>query len=280
MAAKKAPSNALPLMVDNDQAASATITYASEVVAIIAEVEGIAGMSNVSSNILNKNRNVTRGVKVEMGTEEVAVDLYVIVEYGTPIQRAAMDAQESVRKAIESMTGLHVVRVDVHVQSVSFEQENKALQAGAASAALEAGVIDREDEPEEKPAEMPKGKPTPVKAAEVKKEKPVNLSEKKESTAEENFAEKKEPAPEAAPAEKKETTVKKVPAEKKETAAEEVPAEKKEAAVKEDPADKKETAEKASPAVREQKPAPRKKPAKAKKEAAEQDKPEEVSADQ
>ncbi len=144
MAAKKDPTNGLPLTVDNDQSPSATITYATEVVAIIAglaanEVEGIAGMCNVSGNILSKNRNVTRGVKVEMGTEEVAVDLYVVVEYGTPIQRAAMDAQESVRKAIESMTGLHVVRVDVHVQSVSFEQENKALQAGAASAALEAG---------------------------------------------------------------------------------------------------------------------------------------------
>ena len=63
----------------------------------------------------------------------------MLVEYGVPIQRAAMDAQESVRKAIESMTGLHVVRVDVHVQSVSFEKENNALQAGAASAALEAG---------------------------------------------------------------------------------------------------------------------------------------------
>ena len=192
MAAKKAPTNALPLMMDNDQTPSATITYANEVVAIIAglaaaEVEGIAGMCNISQNILNKNRNVTRGVKVEIGTEEVAVDLYVIVEYGTPIQRAAMDAQESVRKAIESMTGLHVVRVDVHVQSVSFEKENKALQAGAASAALEAGVIDREEEmhvPEKpaKPAELKKDIPAekPAKPTELKKDMPVEKPEKKE----------------------------------------------------------------------------------------------------
>ena len=144
MAAKKDPSSALPLTVENEENPSATITYANDVVAIIAglaanEVEGIAGMCNISGNLLSKNRNVTRGVKVEIGTEEAAVDLYVVVEYGVPIQRAAMDAQESVRKAIESMTGLHVVRVDVHVQSVSFEKENNALQAGAASAALEAG---------------------------------------------------------------------------------------------------------------------------------------------
>ena len=107
-----------------------------KVVAIIAgvaasEVEGIAGMCNVSGNLLGKNRAVTKGVKVEIGTEEASVDLYVIMEYGTPIQKAAYDAQESVRKAIETMTNLHVVRVDVHVQGVSFEKENNALNAGA-----------------------------------------------------------------------------------------------------------------------------------------------------
>ena len=48
----------------------------------------------------------------------------------TPIQTAAQNVQENVRKAIETMTGLHVVRVDVHVQGVSFEKENKDTQAG------------------------------------------------------------------------------------------------------------------------------------------------------
>ena len=176
MAAKKNPNNTLPQTVDTDSAPSSTITYANEVVAIIAglaanEVEGIAGMCNANGSILGKNRNVTRGVKVEIGTEEAAVDLYVVVEYGVPIQRAAMDAQESVRKAIESMTGLHVVRVDVHVQSVSFEKENKALQAGAASAALEAG-----DEPDDSASSnvpvpetshtVPAGESEPVKVPE------------------------------------------------------------------------------------------------------------------
>jgi hypothetical protein len=62
------------------------------------------------------------------------------VEYGTPIQRAAHDAQESVKKSIESMTGLHVVRVDIHVLGVSFEKEKNALEAGAGKAVLESGV--------------------------------------------------------------------------------------------------------------------------------------------
>ena len=148
---------------NEDLTPSSNITYNSEVVAIIAglaanEVEGIAGMCTVSGSLMSKNRNVTRGVKVEVGTEEVAVDLYVVVEYGTPIQRAAADAQENVRKAIESMTGLHVVRVDVHVQSVSFEQEKKALQAGAQNAALAAGESEPEKLPEQDKQKLPEKK--------------------------------------------------------------------------------------------------------------------------
>ena len=189
MAAKKETSNTL--MVENDQTPSSSITYANEVVAIIAglaanEVEGIAGMCSVSGNLLSKNRNVTKGVKVELGAEEAAVDLYVIVEYGVPIQRASMDAQEAVRKAIESMTGLHVVRVDVHVQSVSFEQENKALMAGAQSAALEAGETEKPVEPEEKPEKAPvvHERPAKAKAQKAKKTEPAENTEEKKEDAE------------------------------------------------------------------------------------------------
>ena len=208
MAAKK-DTNAMPAAQENDTTPSAKITYANEVVAIIAglaanEVEGIAGMCSVSGNILNKNRNVTKGVKVEIGTEEAAVDLYVIVEYGTPIQRAAMDAQENVRKAIESMTGLHVVRVDVHVQGVSFEKENSAqsniLQSGVESVALEAGSTEPEmltepetPKPAKKPTEKAEEKPE-NEQAEKKPAKPRTKSTKvkKDTTAEPSTEEKPE----------------------------------------------------------------------------------------
>ena len=191
MAAKKEINNTLT--VESDQTPSSSITYANEVVAIIAglaanEVEGIAGMCSVSGNLLSKNRNVTKGVKVEIGAEEAAVDLYVIVEYGVPIQRASMDAQEAVRKAIESMTGLHVVRVDVHVQSVSFEQENKALQAGAQSAALEAGDAEKLTGPEtETEPEAPVQQERPGKARAAKNKKAEAAEEKQEKNeSEEN----------------------------------------------------------------------------------------------
>ncbi len=130
----------LPVNVDIDLQNGGTIKYANEVIAIIAgvaatEVEGIAGMVTAGgfSDIISRNRNITRGVKVELGSEEASVDLYVTVEYGTPIHKVASEVQENVRKAIESMTGLHVVKVDVHVQGVSFAKENQERDAAIES---------------------------------------------------------------------------------------------------------------------------------------------------
>ena len=210
MAAKteKKPTNPLPVNTD-DLTPSSNITYNNEVVAIIAgraanEIEGIAGMCNVSGSLMSKNRNVTKGVKVEVGSEEVAVDLYVIVEYGIPIQRAAADAQENVRKAIESMTGLHVVRVDVHVQSVSFEQDKKALQAGVQNAALAAGEVEQETVPvkaPEKKAEekaKPEAKKEPVKEpAKEPEQEPEKKPEEKAAAKPKAEKAKAEPAPKA-----------------------------------------------------------------------------------
>lgn len=125
----------LPVHQEAEETAGGTITYANEVIAIISgiaanEVEGIAGMctSGGFSDIIGKNRNVTRGVKAEVGTEEVSIDLYAIIEYGQPIQKVASEVQENVRKSIEAMTSLKVVRVDVHVQGVSFEKEKREVQ--------------------------------------------------------------------------------------------------------------------------------------------------------
>lgn len=197
--------------IDTTQGSS--ITYANEVVAIIAgvaasEVEGIAGMCNVGgSGILNKNRNITRGVKVEIGTEEASVDLYVIVEYGTPIQKAAHDAQEGVRKAIESMTGLHVVRVDVHVQGVSFEKEKKQVQTGLEAARNTPSLADMQSENEEKAEEKAEEKPEPKPepAQEEPAETPVPAEEPAPAETPAEPAEPAGPAAEAEPEQPEET---------------------------------------------------------------------------
>ena len=184
----------LPTNVQMNANDNGTVIFATDVISTIAglaatEVEGVTNMVGASSGGFSEifsrknqsSKSLTKGVKVEVGTEEVAVDLYVAVDYGTPIKRAAADAQENVRKAIESMTGLHVVRVDVHVQSVSFEQEKKALQAGAQNAALAAGNTENTaEEPAAEPAAGPKEtvKPEEKPKAEKPREEKQETSDK------------------------------------------------------------------------------------------------------
>jgi uncharacterized alkaline shock family protein YloU len=110
------------------------IKIADEVVAVIAgiaatEVKGVSGMAGgIVGGITERLglKNLQRGVKVEVGTREAALDLYVIVEYGARIPEVAQAVQENVRRAVESMTGLKVVQVNVHVQGVSFEGSGEA----------------------------------------------------------------------------------------------------------------------------------------------------------
>jgi uncharacterized alkaline shock family protein YloU len=61
----------------------------------------------------------SRGVHVEMGDREVALSLSILVEFGAEIAEVALQVQEAVAEAVEKMSGLTVVQVDVTVQGVS-----------------------------------------------------------------------------------------------------------------------------------------------------------------
>lgn len=117
-----------------DREGVGSIRIANEVVGIIAglaatEIKGVAGMSGgIAGGITEMlgKKNLSKGVKVEVGEKEAAVDLFVILDYGVSIPDIAWRVQENVKKAVESMTGLDVVEVNVHVQGVSFHTEEKS----------------------------------------------------------------------------------------------------------------------------------------------------------
>lgn len=110
-----------------------TIRIADEVVSIIAglaatEVDGVVGMSGgIAGGIAEilGRKNFSKGVKVEVGEKEAAIDLYIIVKYGSRIPDVALSVQEGVKSAIENMTGLSTVEVNVHVQGVGFPEDVK-----------------------------------------------------------------------------------------------------------------------------------------------------------
>ncbi len=112
-------------------AAIGSIRIANEVVSTIAglaaiEIEGVAGMSGgIAGGIAEMlgKKSFTKGVKVEVGEKETAIDLYLIVKYGVRVPDVAIAVQENVKKAIENMTGLSVIEVNIHVQGVGFAEE-------------------------------------------------------------------------------------------------------------------------------------------------------------
>lgn len=107
------------------------IRIAEDVIATIAglaaiEVEGVAGMSGGLvggiAEILGM-KSLSKGVKLEITEKGGFVDLSIIATYGTKIPEIAWEIQEKVKRSIETMTGLNVLEVNIHIQGVSFPKE-------------------------------------------------------------------------------------------------------------------------------------------------------------
>lgn len=121
------------IVPDYVQTEMGSIQIAPEVIEVIAglatiEVDGVAGMSGGFAGGIAEllgRKNLSKGVKVEVGQKEAAVDVSIIIEYGSKIPRVAGDIQRSVKQAIESMTGLDVVEVNVHIHDVHFKTADK-----------------------------------------------------------------------------------------------------------------------------------------------------------
>lgn len=106
------------------------VQIADEVVATIAglaatEVEGVAAMSsNITNELVSKlgMKNLSKGVKIEVNADSVAVDLSLTLKYGYSIPNTSRQVQEKVKSAIENMTGLNVSEVNVRISGVNIDR--------------------------------------------------------------------------------------------------------------------------------------------------------------
>ncbi|WP_431783008.1 Asp23/Gls24 family envelope stress response protein [Streptomyces chumphonensis] len=119
-----------------DPAGRGRTTIADGVVAKIAgmatrDVDGVHAMGGgmartfgaVRDRVPGGGRSVTRGVKAEVGEVQAALDLEIVVEYGVSISDVAADVRTSVVEAVERMTGLEVVEVNIAVSDVKLPDE-------------------------------------------------------------------------------------------------------------------------------------------------------------
>ena len=89
----------------------------------VSEVQGVyemsGGFAGGISEVLSGKKNLAKGIKVEINEKTTKIDVNIIVEYGTRIPDVAFEIQNKVKKAVETMTGLTVSEVNVHVQGVN-----------------------------------------------------------------------------------------------------------------------------------------------------------------
>lgn len=123
------------VVVENTQGETNTIKISDDVVAVIAgkavaDAPGVfamaGGFAGGISEVLSGKKNLSKGIKVDVGEKETKIDVNIIVDYGVRIPDIAFEIQNRVKSAVEGMTGLKVTAVNVHVQGVNTEANTEA----------------------------------------------------------------------------------------------------------------------------------------------------------
>lgn len=109
------------------------VTITNEVIATIAggaavECYGIVGMASKSqirdgiAEILRKE-NYSRGIVVRQDNDNLHIDMYIIVSYGTKISEVAHNVQSQVKYTLSQSLGLTIDSVNIYVQGVRVEKD-------------------------------------------------------------------------------------------------------------------------------------------------------------
>ncbi len=111
-----------------------SINISEEVIGIIAveaigQVEGVASVSNTLGNDIAElfgKKTPMKGVTVDKDGDKLVINAHITVSYGYTINTVAENVQAAVIEAIDSMTGIKVSAVNVHVNAISFRKEENA----------------------------------------------------------------------------------------------------------------------------------------------------------
>lgn len=109
---------------------SGSINISDDVIATmvktaVKEVESVSALSSTAgpavAELLSK-KSTAKGIKVQFDEESIIIDVAILVKYGCNVVNVAKAVQENVTNAVQSMTGMERVTVNVHVSGVAFEK--------------------------------------------------------------------------------------------------------------------------------------------------------------
>jgi len=117
--------------------AGGSINISDEVIATItsvavSETKGVFGLAtSIAGEIASRfgKKSTGKGIKVDSGENNVTIDISLIMDYGVRIPEVAWEVQENVKKAVESMSGMEVIKVNIHVAGVNFDSEKSEPEA-------------------------------------------------------------------------------------------------------------------------------------------------------
>ncbi len=115
----------------NEDEKFGTVKIADDVVAMIAalaatEVDGVASMAgNMTNELLSRVgvRSLSKGARVDVTNKKVKVELAISMEYGYNIPATCQRVQNRVKTAIENMTGLEVLDVNIRIAGINVTKD-------------------------------------------------------------------------------------------------------------------------------------------------------------
>lgn len=118
-------------LILKDEENLGSVQIANDVVAMIAsiaatEVEGVSSMAgNITNELMSKVgvKNLVKGVRVDVNSDNVKVDLAVMMEYGYNIPATCGQVQNKVKTAIENMTGLNCSDVNIRIAGINMKKD-------------------------------------------------------------------------------------------------------------------------------------------------------------
>ena len=89
---------------------------------VVSQVQGVYSTAGGISELFGK-KSATKGIKVDSTEGDIKIDVNIVVEYGVRIPDVAFEIQNKVKKAIETMTGLNVSNVNIHIQGINIPEK-------------------------------------------------------------------------------------------------------------------------------------------------------------